>query len=265
MLVILCVDGLCPEMVDKKGYPLLPYTSKLSIPHELYYEGMPHTLLVWPSLFHGYNVNFDLRKTINRIYSRDNWNFRIRKAAQKIRLNKALSKLKLNSSRLLKPVSKQYHIQPFIHEIDTVFDHYSSATWNIPGINPECVVGFPTIESFLPYIKRQYQNWKNLTLGMAIRPKTLNVAYTNILDGLSHRKQPTDPFYLDLKIHIDLLRKISDVDIMLVSDHGSTSDGDHTDFAYLGCTRPITAKSITDVRFDIENILGGTTSKEAIY
>ena len=257
MLLILCVDGLCPEQVEEKGYPSLPYHEKLSIPLELYYEGMPHTLLVWPSLFQGFNVDFDLRKTIDIIYSRDNWNFRMRKLAQKIGLNKVLRKLKVNYSRLLKPVNKQYHIQPFIHEIDNVFDHYPSATWNIPGINPECVVGFPTIESFLPYIKRQYQNWKNLTWGMAFRPKILNAAYTNILDGLSHRKQPTDPFYLDLQVHIELLRKTTDVDIMLVSDHGSTSEGDHTDFAYLGCTRPITAKSIIDVRLDIEKILGG--------
>jgi hypothetical protein len=46
MLLILCVDGLYPEIVEKRGYSSLPYTENLSIPSELFYEGMPHTLLV---------------------------------------------------------------------------------------------------------------------------------------------------------------------------------------------------------------------------
>ena len=90
---------------------------------------------------------------------------------------------------------------------------------------------------------------------MCIKPRKLNVAYTHIIDGLSHREQPLDPFYLDLSNHVKMLRRLTDIEIMLLSDHGSTVKGDHTDFAYLGCTQPVTAENVLEVRKDIENIL----------
>jgi hypothetical protein len=264
--MVLCVDGLDPDKVSERGYPELPYNRKLSIPQELYYKGMPHTLLVWSSIFQGKSVSYDLEKTINKIYSRDNWNYRIRKQAQKIGLNKIVNALKIDHKKILKPTTKQYHILPSIKDTDTVLDYYESSSWNIPTINPECVVGFPTIESFLPYIKRQYNNWKNLTLGMILRPQPLNVAYTNIMDALGHRSEPTDPFYLDLNNHIKLLRKMGDVEIMLISDHGTTNEGDHTDHAYLGCTSPVTAESVIEVRSEIEKILGESSiTKEQVF
>ena len=45
---------------------------------------------------------------------------------------------------------------------------------------------------------------------------------------------------------------------MIVSDHGIV-DGEHTDHAYLGCTEPVKASSILEVRHDIELILRGIT------
>lgn len=139
--------------------------------------------------------------------------------------------------------------------LETVLDHYDLISWNIPGLNPEYIVGFPNIDVMIPYLVREYNNWKNITLGMGLRPRRLNIAYTHIIDGMSYRKQPLDPFYLDLSNHVEMLNKLSDIEIMIVSDHGVTPDGIHPVPVYLGCTHPVSANSVLGVRKDIENIL----------
>ena len=154
-----------------------------------------------------------------------------------------------------KTVGMQWRVYPSSFGLETVLDHYDSISWNVPGLNPECLIGYPNLDVLVPFFKRDYNNWKYITLGMCLWPRKLNVAYTHIIDGLSHRKEPLDPFYLDISNHIKKLENLGDIEIMLVSDHGVTADGDHTDQAYLGCTSPISANSIIEVRKDIENIL----------
>ena len=47
--------------------------------------------------------------------------------------------------------------------------------------------------------------------------------------------------------------------VMLLSDHGCL--GTHTDHAYLGCTQPVYADSVIDVREDIEQILQSSSRR----
>jgi hypothetical protein len=49
---------------------------------------------------------------------------------------------------------------------------------------------------------------------------------------------------------------------MIISDHGVTPDGIHTDPAYLGCTHPVSANSVLGVRKDIKNILNAGSEND---
>jgi hypothetical protein len=133
-------------------------------------------------------------------------------------------------------------------------DQYDSLSWNIPGLDPEYIVGYPRLESILPCLRKEYRNWKHVTIGMCFKPHRLGVEYTHIIDGLSHRKEPLNSFYLDISNRVKRLSHLFDVEIMLVSDHGATADGRYADPAYLGCTHPVFADTVLDVRKDIERI-----------
>ena len=139
--------------------------------------------------------------------------------------------------------------------IETILDQYGSLSWNIPGLDPEYIVGHPSLESMIPYLRKEYQIWKRVALGMCLKPHRLNVAYTHIIDGLSHGKEPPNPVYLDNSNHLKKLSNLSDIEIMLGADHGVAADGQHTDHAYLGCTRPVFADTVLNVRKDMERIL----------
>lgn len=53
----------------------------------------------------------------------------------------------------------------------------------------------------------------------------------------------------------DLAKRLSKKHkVMVISDHG-TVDGEHTLFSYLGCTEPIYATSVLEVKQDIERIM----------
>lgn len=255
-LLILAVDGLCPDIAKQKGYPRMPYEQKLTIPRELYFKGSPHTLKIWPSIFHGQVINVDLPRVLDQLYERDTIDYKLKQLLIKIGIKKILQKLKINYHKHVpKNVGQQWRAYPSSFGLETILDYHDSLSWNIPGLNPECIIGYPDLDVITPYVKREYENWKHITLGMCLQPRELNIAYTHILDALAHRFQPLDPFYLDISNHIKKLCRLSEIDIMLISDHGATPTGDHTDYAYLGTTFPIKAQNIIDVRHDIERFL----------
>lgn len=234
----------------------MPFERKLNIPRELYFNNMPHTLKIWPSIFQGNAIDIDLKKVKDAIYEKDTIDYKLRQFLIKIGIKKILQTAKVDYRKAVpKTVGRRWRAYPSSFGLDTILDHYDSISWNIPGLDPEYIVGYPSLDSMVPYVKREYSNWKHITLGMCLKPLRLNVAYTHIIDGLSHREQPLDPFYLDIANHVKMLRKLSDIEIMLVSDHGATADGRHTDYAYLGCTRPVYSDTVLDVRKDMERIL----------
>jgi hypothetical protein len=207
-------------------------------------------------MFQGKAIDLDLKAVKDKIYERDTLDYKLRRFLIKIGVKKILQKSKINYRKAVqKSVGRQWRAYPSSFGLETILDQYDSISWNIPGLDPEYIVGYPSLESMVPYVKREYQNWKNITPGMCVKPRRLNVAYTHIIDGLSHRLQPLDPFYLDISDHVKMLSKLSDIEIMLVSDHGATADGRHTESAYLGCTSPVYADTVLDVRKDMERIL----------
>ena len=242
-LIVLCVDGLDPDYARRIGFPKMPYESKLNIPKELYINGIPHTQLVWPSMLSGRIANTELSKPPN-IWLRE----------VRLPIRRLLHKCGIKRKRK----KKTWGINPLNVNIETVADKYNSIMWNIPTICPEFVFEYPTPEMMLRYGRREYEIWKMITDGMCLYPYDLSVAYCHLPDILGHLEKPLEGIYLDIHHHAMRLSKHRPV--MLVSDHGTLA-GEHTHHAYLGCTEHIEAKSVLEVRADIEGILKYTAQK----
>jgi hypothetical protein len=236
-LIVLCVDGLDPDYARELGFPKMPYESKLDIPKELYYDGSPITQLVWPSMLSG----------------------RIVITEPELRPNVWISEIRLPIRRFLhkhgigwERKKRTWKTDPSNINIKTVADKYNSIIWNFPTICPEFISVCPTPNDMLRYGRREYQIWKIITDGMCLYSYELSVAYCHLPDFLGHLEKPLEDIYLDIHHHAMRLSKRHSV--MLVSDHGCLN-GEHTDHAYLGCTEPIKAKNVLEVRADIERIL----------
>ena len=213
----------------------MPYESKLGIPKELYHDGNPITQLIWPSMLSGRIVITQLRPNV--------WLSKIR-----FPIRSFLHKHGIGWER--KKVT--WKIDPSNINLKTVADKYNSIIWNFPTICPEFISGFPTSNDMLRYGRREYQMWKIVTDGMSLYPYDLSIAYCHLPDFLGHLEKPLGDIYLDIYHHAMRLSKRRSV--MLVSDHGCLN-GEHTHHAYLGCTEPIKAKNVLEVRADIERIL----------
>ena len=87
-LLVLGVDGLCSDRVQEIGYPKMPYEWKLTIPRELYFEDVPHTLKIWPSMFHGQAIDIDLRKVLDSIYEQDTLDYKLKQFLIKVGVKK---------------------------------------------------------------------------------------------------------------------------------------------------------------------------------
>jgi len=238
-LVILCVDGLDPDYAKELGFPKMPYESKLDISKELYDNGVPHTLFVWPSMFSGRKVVTELTEF------RDIWLSEIR-----LPIRRFLHKLGIRWRK-----KGKWMVNPINMNIETVADRYNSIMWNIPTICPEFVFGFPDHDYMLRYGRHEYEIWKIISYGMCLYPHHLSLAYCHLPDILGHLKKPLEETYLDIHHHAKMLSKYRSV--MLVSDHGCL-DGEHTHHAYLGCTEPVEAERVLEVRADIERIISKT-------
>lgn len=247
-LIILCVDGLDPDYCLKLGFPKMKYETKLTIPKELYHNNIPHTLFIWASMLSGkinrYAEEYLYRKPpiINNIYLR----------SLRLPLRKFLNNHGINRVSKKKRQKTHWDINPINYNIENVTDNFDSIMWNIPTLSPECVLRSPTTTDMLFHSKRIYELWKIITLGMCFFTYDLSIAYCSKLDIISHLNLPLEHTYLDIHNHVKQLTKHRD--IMLVSDHGCLN-GEHTHHAYLGCTQPITATNILEVRHDIERIV----------
>lgn len=238
-LVVLCVDGLDPDYANKLGFPKMPYESRLEIPKELYINGFPHTQLVWPSMLSG-------RKIIKELA---NWH------------DVFLPEIRLPIRRFLHghgikwkrgKEEKTWRVSPMNINIETVADRYNSVMWNIPTICPEFIYQFPGPDEMLRYGRHEFEIWKIVSYGMCLYPYDLSLAYCHLPDILGHLEKPLEDIYLD--IHHQAMRLSKHRSVMLVSDHGCLN-GEHTHHAYLGCTEPIEAENVMEVRADIERIL----------
>lgn len=240
-LIVLCVDGIDPDYAKELGFPKMPYESKLKIPKELYFGKYPHTQLIWPSMLSGSMVITKIGHSI--------WFSGIRIPIRRVLLKYGI-KFKRKTPLLNKKII--WRSNPINMNIETVANNHNSIIWNIPTICPEFISGFPTLEDMLRYGQHEYKIWKIITDGMCLYPYDLSMAYCHLPDIIGHLKKPLEETYLDVHHHAMRLSKHRSV--MLVSDHGCL-DGEHTHHAYLGCTEPIEAENVMEVRADIERIL----------
>jgi len=245
-LIVLCVDGIDPDHAKELGFPKMPYESKLKIPKDLYHGDVPHTVFVWPSMLSGRIT------TTAREHLPDPYDVYFRGIRIPIRRFLHDHGIKWSRKKSKKKRNGKWGVNPMNLNIETVADSYNSIMWNIPTICPECVSRSPSIEEMLKYVRKQYKIWKILTLGMYLYPYDLSLVYCHLPDTLGHLKLPVEDIYLDIHNHAMRLSKHRAV--MLVSDHGCL-DGYHTHHAYLGCTEPIEAENVMEVRADIERIL----------
>ena len=246
-LLILCVDGLDPDYAAFLGFSM-KYQTKLEIPKKLYHNGSPHTLHIWPSMFSGKIVrNKRLEELKSEMWSPRR---RVRKwlmdhgikwSRENINIEKYKQKEK-ESPEAYRPKWQVY--QP---ETETLFDVHNSYTWNIPGVSPSFIMGGNN-----EHYKQRYQTWKILVRALPLYHMDIAAVYTAYLDWLGHWKSPLKLQYYEV---FDLANTLGKrLPVMLVSDHGCL-EGQHTHHAYLGCTEPIKAKNVVDVRENIENIL----------
>ena len=251
-LLILCVDGLDPRLASENGF-CLPYEKQLAIPKELYWKGAPWTPRVWPSIFAGRIEIFPEIFEINTVRKR------IRKGIRKLLLDHGIrwyrSGLKIHFDEKKARSERVYHfirMKPIVEE--TVLDNYNSFTYHLPAVSHDYIYGGDNLYNL--------QEWRQFNL-LAMYLISLNfdiaAVYCRIIDfrGHSYIEGNEDSLKKLLHLYREVFYLAETVakygDVMLLSDHGTL--GGHTNMAYLGCTRPVKAESVLDVREDIERIL----------
>lgn len=100
---------------------------------------------------------------------------------------------------------------------------------------------------------REYQMWIMMSLGCIYSNYDLIGLYTRKLDYVGHQEPDTmNALYHDIFEHAELLN--TKVNVVIISDHGCI-DKYHTDYAYAGSDLPLTAKSVIEIRANIEKLM----------
>ena len=238
VLILLCVDGIDPNLVQEFGWGnLFKFNYSLKIPQECYVNertiGLtPYTLRVWPTIFSGKIIDYDF------IIKRKG----IRKLAHDLLV-------KIGITWKGKP---KYGLCPFNIELDTIFDEYPSFTWNIPTMDLEFIIQFPSLEILLEHSKRELGMWLRMTLGSLYFDTPIQAYFLRYVDCIGHHNpEEIRNAYNTIFLHASDLKKKADV--ILLSDHGC-KDGAHTELAYLGSDYPFNAEWIHELRADFKRV-----------
>lgn len=239
VLILLCVDGVDPELVQEFGWDnLFKFNYSLKIPRECYVKcsdiGItPYTLRVWPTIFSGQIIDYD-------------YGIIRRKGIRKI-IHDLLVQLGITWKG--KP---KYGLGPYNSDLETIFDEYESFTWNLPTMNPEWLINFPDIETLMKFSKRELRTWIQMTLGASYFDTPIQAYYLRYVDCIGHfHPDELRMAYNTIFLHASDLKK--KLDVILLSDHGC-KDGIHTEQAYLGSDYPINAEWINELRDDFKRI-----------
>jgi len=248
-LVILCVDGLDPDLASKNNFSMR-YESRLSIPVELYgVTGQPWTPRVWPSIFSG---ELELYPLLGK---KKSW-LRLKISEFLISHGIRWRRNGLKITRWRDGVCKYRLIHmPRIAE-DLVIDNYRSFLYHVPAVSNDFFYG-----NYPKYDDLEWEQFNMLALFSKYLDKDIAAIYTRIVDAKGHMyiegnetsEKVLLEYYRQVFELVDTLKEWGAV--MLISDHGTI--GDHTEHAYLGCTESVHAISVLEVRRDIEGILGG--------
>jgi hypothetical protein len=236
-MMLLCVDGVDPDLVNEFGWgKLFKFNYSLKIPPECFVPdpdlgSTPHTTRVWPTIFSGKIIDYGLIK---------------REGARKV-LHDFLVRARFTWKS--KPKFKLY---PSNLDLETIFDKYVSFTWNLPTMNPEWISTFPSYETFEEYSKRELWMWIFMTWGASIQIHPLKAFYLRYVDYIGHnRPDRLREVYNQVFLHASDLKKKGDV--ILLSAHGCKK-GLHTERAYLGSDHSFRAEWVNELRADFERI-----------
>ncbi len=238
-MIILCVDGLDPDLVQEYGWgKVFKHNYSLKIPQECYVPdsevgSTPDTTRVWATIFTGKIIDYG----------------KIRRKGIRSILHDLLVRSNITWTRR----KSSYTIGPWNKHLNNVFDDFHSFIWNIPTISPEWIATFPSYEAFVEYCKRELWMWIQMSHGGRYTPFPLKAYYVRYVDYIGHNakrkelKTAIDQVFL----HVHDLKKREDV--IVLSDHGCI-DGIHTELAYFGSDHPILAESIHELRHEFERI-----------
>lgn len=222
----------------------MPYENTLDVPKDLYFHGKPYTPHVWPSIFTGdICIHPDIKKIEISPHRRS-----IRMVLHKIGIRWRREGFNIRAASTDPTIREPSWLmwQPSVKR--TVLDNFNTFKWNIPAVCPAWIMG-----GSWEYIYQQYEAFKVLAEALPRYTYDVGAIYTDIIDKYAHHLKPLNTLYAEIS---DLAFRASKLtDVMVVSDHGCI-DGDHTEYAYLGCTKPIKATSVIEVKKDIEKILG---------
>ncbi len=253
-LLILCVDGLDPGFAKEHGFSM-EYQSTLSIPKELYKDGKPWTPFVWPSIFAGkIEVDQALHQLV--LAKKTNW---LRLLIRQFLISRGISWTRVGTKTVWKGESPGRLIHMPRVAKDLVVDDYTSFLYHVPCVSNDYFYG-----RYLKYAELEWEQFNTLASFSRYIDKDIVALYTSLLDKRGHSyiegnrssEEVLLGLYKSVFNLVDLLGGVGN--IMLVSDHGTI--GNHTPVAYLGCTSPIRAQSVLEVRNDIERILGGKST-----
>jgi len=236
-LILLCVDGIDPNLVHEFGWDrLFNFNYSIKIPSGCYKESpeigpTPYTLRVWPTIFSGRIIDYD--------------------AIRRMGIRKLVHDLLVRVGITWKGKPK-YGIGPYNLGLETIFDEYPSFTWNLPTMNPEWLINFPDIETYVKFSKRELRMWLLMTLGASYFDTPIQAYYLRYVDCIGHH-HPDElrKAYNTIFLHASDLKKKADV--ILLSDHGC-KDGLHTEQAYLGSDYPFNAEWVHELRADFKRI-----------
>lgn len=237
-LTILCFDGLDPGEAERLGLNM-PYQVELEIPKELYCDGEPHTLHVWPSMFVG-EITVYSGPELNPI---NPIRLKIRKELKKRGFKWNRRGLKVQTYKKLQVHELEDKLsRPRLLDVPTVFDNHPSFIMHIPRVDPLYFWG-----ANLDYARQEYRRVLALSL-MLNRINILKAFFSRLFDLMGHYGQNADNYYREAFIHAQTLKD----DVILVSDHGCVKNS-HTETAYMGASFPFKAKTVLDVRGVIES------------
>ena len=244
-LVILCVDGLDPDFASENNFSM-EYESRMSIPVELYSEmGSPWTPRVWPSIFSGELELYPFLKKTNWL---------------RLKIRKFLVSHGITWRRDGLKITRKRHGYRLIHmpriAENLVIDNYRSFLYHVPAVGSDYFYG-----TYPAYVELEWEQFNVLASFSRYLDHDICAVYTRIIDHKGHRyiegnkvsEKILFEYYKQVFELVDMIKGRGT--IMLISDHGTL--GKHTDYAYLGCTEPVHATSVLEVRRDIERILDG--------
>ncbi len=242
-LFILCIDGMDYDEVLRFGLGL-EYNNKLTIPEELHRYGRPFTPNVWPSIFTG-------RVVIHPLYKQNQiWGPRAKVreflTRRGITWRRQGFKIFRGEDRQRMDLEKATYTHWPRCVDKTVLDGYNNFTFDIPSVSNTFAMREPKASTeFWVWLSIFANYFNHFDFGIV-------ALYAHKLDGYAHRMMDYSKLYHEV---FDLAKRLSKRHkVMIISDHG-TVDGEHTLFSYLGCTEPVHATNVLEVKRDIERIM----------